>query len=242
MMFVSVVIAAGGSSKRMKGGNKLLFKLSGRSVLSRAIDCFADRSDINEIIVVVSPESRDEYIHVMSAEGVLEKVRITTGGRTRMESVRFGLLEVSEDTDVVLIHDAARPLVSGEIIRNCIDAAFEFGAACPAVPLADTLKEGDRKGFVKRTIPRDNLYKVQTPQAFMFRDILKLHKKAAFRGLKVTDDAAIAEYFGFEVYLVESEYSNIKITTETDLILAEALILNGNDAGAHDAHTPAEGS
>lgn len=224
----------------MKGGNKLLFKLMGKSVLSRTIDCFVNCKAINEIIVVVSPDARDEYIHLLSREGVLEKVKITSGGRTRMESVRFGLLEVDEGTDIVLIHDAARPLVSEKLVEDCIEAAVEYGAACAAVPLTDTLKQGDRKGFVKKTIPRENIYRIQTPQAFIYRDILKLHKKAAFRGLRVTDDAAIAEYFGFEVYLVDSDYSNIKITTDIDLILAEALLLDGNDTGAHDSHTSAE--
>jgi 2-C-methyl-D-erythritol 4-phosphate cytidylyltransferase len=142
---------------------------------------------------------------------------------------------------VVLIHDAARGLVTTKIIRDCIEAALEHGACCAAVPLTDTLKEVDRKGIVKKTLDRDRFYRIQTPQAFIYRDILKLHKKAMFRSLHVTDDAQIAEYFGYSVYLVESEYSNIKITTETDLVVANALLSSSDYAGAHDPLASTEG-
>ncbi len=140
------------------------------------------------------------------------------------------------------ISEKARIIKGGNtrIIRDCIEAAAEHGACCAAVPVSDTIKEVDRKGFVKKTLDRERLYRIQTPQAFIYKDILKLHKKAMFRSLKVTDDAQIAEYFGYSVYLVKSEYSNMKITTETDLVIANALLTGGDYAGAHDPLAAAE--
>lgn len=239
-MFVSAVIAAGGNSSRMEGGNKLLHEIDGKPVLVKSVEAFLKSEKVNEVVVVVSAMARDSYVRILSKAGMLGDVRITEGGKTRMESVRLGLHEVSDKTDIVLIHDAARPFVKEKLIDDCIRAALEYGAACAAVPLTDTLKEADKNGMVRRTIPRKNLYRIQTPQAFMYRDIQRLHEKAAYRGLQVTDDASIAEYFGFEVFLVESDYSNIKITTDTDLLLAEALALNGNDTGAHDTFSTSE--
>lgn len=233
-MFVSSVIAAGGSSDRMGGVNKLLHEVAGKAVLVRSVEAFILAQRINEIIVVVSPENYDACSEVLKSAGILNRVSLTTGGKTRSESVRNGLHAASKHTDIVLIHDAARPFVSEELIDNCIEAALEYGAACAAVPLTDTLKAADKKGMVKKTLSRENLFRIQTPQAFMYRDILKLHNKAAVRGLKVTDDASIAEYFGFEVFIVESDYSNIKITTKTDLISAEALALHRDDTSTHD--------
>ncbi|MBN1624573.1 MAG: 2-C-methyl-D-erythritol 4-phosphate cytidylyltransferase [Clostridia bacterium] len=239
-MFVSSVIAAGGSSDRMNGSNKLLHEIGGKPILVRTIEVFLKSDKINEIILVVSAMAGNTYAEVLAKAGILDKVTITEGGKTRMESVKNGLHKVSKDADIVLIHDAARPFVTVQLIDDCIRATLEYGAACAAVPLTDTIKESDKKGMVKRTIPRNRLFSIQTPQAFMYRDILKLHEKAAFRGLKVTDDASIAEYFGFEVYLVESDYSNIKITTRTDLLLAEVLAGNCDDTGAHDTFASSE--
>jgi 2-C-methyl-D-erythritol 4-phosphate cytidylyltransferase len=239
-MFVSSVIAAGGSSDRMNGSNKLLHEIGGKPILVRTVEAFLRSDKINEIILVVSAMARNAYVDILSIAGVLDKVTITEGGKTRMESVRNGLHRVSKDADIVLIHDAARPFVTVRLIDDCIRATLEYGAACAAIPMTDTIKESDKKGMVKRTIPRSRLFSIQTPQAFMYRDILRLHDKAAFRGLKVTDDASIAEYFGFEVFLVESDYSNIKITTKTDLLVAEALAFDCDDTGAHDPFAPSE--
>lgn len=241
-MFVSAVIAAGGSSSRMSGTNKLLSEIGGIPVICRTVETFLKTPEINEVIIVVSAMAGNAYADVFSNFGLMDSIIMTYGGKSRMESVRNGLYSVSKQTDIVLIHDAARPLVTEKIIKDCIRGALEYGAACAGVPVTDTLKEVNKKGLVKKTIPRNNLFNIQTPQAFMYRDILKLHNKAAFRNLKVTDDAAIAEYFGFEVFIVESDYSNIKITTQTDLLLAEVLLLDSDNTGAHDSLASAEES
>ncbi|MBN2558433.1 MAG: 2-C-methyl-D-erythritol 4-phosphate cytidylyltransferase [Clostridia bacterium] len=239
-MKITAIIAAGGMSSRMAGKNKLLEQIGGKSLIARTTGVFLGMEEITGVIVVAAKKWMDEYSKVLAQEGMLDKVRMTEGGENRTESVYYGLQEADKDTDIVLVHDAARPLVTERIIRDCIAGAVEHGACCAAVPLTDTLKESDGRGFVKRTLERDRLFRIQTPQAFIYKDILKLHKKAAFRGLGVSDDAQIAEYFGYRIYLVESEFSNIKITTQEDLVVAEALLSSRDDAGAQDSLAPAD--
>ncbi|MFO7611837.1 MAG: 2-C-methyl-D-erythritol 4-phosphate cytidylyltransferase [Clostridia bacterium] len=239
-MKITVIIAAGGLSSRMAGKNKLLEKIGGKPLLVRTTGVFLGMEEISGVIIVAAKKWMDEYSQALEQEDMLDRVRITEGGKNRTESVYYGLLDADKDTDIVLVHDAARPLVTEKIIRDCIEGAIEHGACCAAVPLTDTLKESNGRGFVKRTLERDRLFRIQTPQAFIYKDILKLHKKAALRGLGVSDDAQIAEYFGYHIYLVESDFSNIKITTQEDLVVAEALLSSRDDAGAHDSLAPAD--
>jgi len=234
-MNVTAIIAAGGSSSRMNGTNKLLEEVGGKALLVKTTEAFLKVGQIDQVIIVAAKDNIKRYKQVLKAAGYLDKVNIIEGGKSRRESVYNGLIETDKETRVVLIHDAARPLVTKKLIVDCIEAADRYGACCAAVPLTDTLKEAGDKGFVKRTISREGLYKIQTPQAFYFKDILKLHKRAAYRGMNVTDDAQIAEYFGYHVYLVDSDESNIKVTTPADLIIANALLGAGNDAGTEDS-------
>lgn len=241
-MNITAIIAAGGSSSRMNGKNKLLEEVGGKALLVRTTEAFIKVGQIDQIIIAAAKEHIEEYMQVMQLSGHMDKLTFVEGGRNRRESVYNGLLETDKSARIVLIHDAARPLVSKSLILNCIEAAESYGACSAAVPLTDTLKEGDEKGFVKRTISRDGLFRIQTPQAFQYKDILRLHKKAAFRGLDVTDDAQIAEYFGYHVYLVDSDDSNIKVTNPVDLVIANALLGRSNDAGAEDSLAAAEHS
>ncbi len=234
-MNVTAIIAAGGSSSRMNGTNKLLEEVGGKALLVRTTEAFLKVGQIDQVIIVAAKDNIERYMQVMKDAGYLDKVNIIEGGKSRRESVYNGLLEADKETRVVLIHDAARPLVTKKLIIDCIEASDRYGACCAAVPLFDTLKEAGDKGFVKRTISREGLYRIQTPQAFHFKDILKLHKRAAYRGMNVTDDAQIAEYFGYHVYLVDSDESNIKVTTPADLIIANALLRAGNDTGTEDS-------
>lgn len=239
-MNVTAIIAAGGSSSRMNGKNKLLQEVGGKSLLVRTTEAFIKVGQIDQVIVVAAEDAIEHYMKVLHDAGCLDKIKMVKGGRSRRESVYFGLLETDDKAGIVLIHDAARPLVTKKLILDCIEAARRYGACCASVPLSDTLKKGGENGFVIKTISRRGLYRIQTPQAFDYKDILKLHKKAAFRNLDVTDDAQIAEYFGYHVYLVESDDTNIKITTPSDLLIAEAILSGSNDAGTEDSLTPAE--
>ena len=241
-MNVTAIIAAGGSSSRMNGTNKLLEEVCGKALLVWTTEAFLKVGQIDQIIIVAAKDNMENYMQVLHDAGYLDKVNIIEGGKSRRESVYNGLIETDKKARVVLIHDAARPLVTKKIILDCIEASDRYGACCAAVPLTDTLKEAGEKGFVKRTISREKLYRIQTPQAFHYKDILRLHKKAAFRSLEVTDDAQIAEYFGYHVYLVDSDESNIKITTPMDLVIATALLGRSDDAGTEDSLTASEHS
>lgn len=239
-MNITAIIAAGGESTRMNGTNKLLEEVGGKALLLRTTEAFLDIEQIDQIIIVASKKYTESYMKLMHDAGYLDKVNFIIGGRSRRESVYNGLHETNKNAEIVLIHDAARPLVTKELIIDCIEAAQSHGACCAAVPLFDTLKKAGTNGFVKKTISRENMYRVQTPQAFKFRDIKRLHEKAATRGLDVTDDAQIAEYFGYHVFIVESNETNIKITNKEDLVIANAILSSRNNTGAEDSFTPAE--
>ena len=239
-MNVTAIIAAGGSSSRMNGTNKLLEEVGGKALLVWTTEAFLKVGQVDQVIIVAAKDNIEKYMQVLQDAGHLDKVNIIEGGKSRRESVYNGLIETDKDARVVLIHDAARPMVTKKIIVDCIEASDRYGACCAAVPLTDTLKEAGEKGFVKRTISREKLYRIQTPQAFDYKDILRLHKKAAFRSLDVTDDAQIAEYFGYHVYLVDSEESNIKITNPIDLVIADALLRRSDNAGTEDSFSPTE--
>lgn len=239
-MNVTAIIAAGGSSSRMNGTNKLLKEVGGKALLVRTTEAFLNVAQIDQIIIVASKDNIESYKQILDEAECLDKVNIIEGGKNRRESVYNGLIEADKETRIVLIHDAARPLVTEKLITDCIKVSERHGACCAAIPLSDTLKEVGDKGFVKKTINRENLYRIQTPQAFHYKDILKLHKRAAYRGLKVTDDAQIAEYFGYHVYIVDSDESNIKVTTPVDLVIANAILSAGNNTSTEDTLTTAE--
>jgi 2-C-methyl-D-erythritol 4-phosphate cytidylyltransferase len=153
-----------------------------------------------------------------------EKVKVlVSGGGTRQESVARGLGQVGEDCGIILIHDGARPFIDAASIASSIDAAEEFGAACVAVPVKDTVKSADSEDFVNSTPDRSRLWSIQTPQAFKADIIKKAHRIAAEEGFSGTDDAVLAERLGHRLKLVMGSYFNIKITTQEDLVLAEAI-------------------
>lgn len=226
----------------MNGTNKLLENVGGKALIVRTTEAFVDIEQIDQIIIVVSKKHTEKYMKLISDAGHIDKVNFIIGGKSRSESVYNGLLETDKNAEIVLIHDAARPLVTKKLITDCIEAAQSHGACCAAVPLFDTLKKADAKGFVKKTIKREGLYRVQTPQAFKFKDIKRLHSKAATRALNVTDDAQIAEYFGYHVFIVESDETNIKVTTQADLVIANAILSSRDDAGTENSFSTTEHS
>ena len=224
-MYVVAIIAAGGRGRRLGGARpKQLLEIGGRSLLDRSLEPF-DRSDrIDEVIVVLPRELVSDPPAVL---GRLRKpVQVVPGGSRRQESVASGFDRVPGHADVVVVHDAARPFVTGALIARTVDAAFESGAACAALAARDTVKQSDRREgrtVVKATLPRETIYLAQTPQAFrtdVLRDAIALGR----RGTEATDEAALAERAGHMVRLVEGEPENIKITTEADLAFGRGLV------------------
>lgn len=222
--FLSAVIVAAGNSSRMGGEDKIFLPISGKPVIARSLLAFENCEDISEI-VVVTKESSIEKIREIAAEYGIEKLRtIVPGGNTRAESVRNGVLAVSEKADFVAIHDGARPLVMPEDISRCAHDAFRCGGAVLAVPVTDTIKYGRKNGFVEYTPAREKLFAAQTPQIFDLA-IYKTAMERAFRELSdFTDDSRIFENDARKVFLTPGKRYNIKITAPEDIVIAEALL------------------
>ena len=218
-MRIAALIVAAGSGTRAGGDiPKQYTTLGGLSILQRSIDAFVASGSICEIRTVIHAGAEGLYTASLSgAPAVLGPP--VTGGASRQASVRAGLEAlVPSSPDVVLIHDAARPFVSGGVIRRVVDALATYAGAIPALPVADTLKRAHPDGTIGATVPREGLWRAQTPQGFRFSAILDAHRRASTAGRDdFTDDAAIAEWAGLQVALVDGEPQNVKITTAADI-------------------------
>ena len=216
------LIPAAGSGSRMQSPVKKQFMtIQGKPLLSHTLKVFQEHPRIYGIAIVTGTE---DIMDVQNIALAYSKVKIITGGgNTRQESVYSGLRVMPSDCDIVLIHDAARPMLNDELIDRCIDGALSFGCAIAATPVKDTIKKTDADGYVLDTPDRSCLWNVQTPQAFRFSEILAAHQKAyKQKDVSCTDDGMVMERYGtLPVRLVPGLYQNIKITTPEDRILAE---------------------
>lgn len=190
-----VIVAAGRGTRAGLEYNKVFHTLEdGVSVLGHSLRTFAESGITDEIVLVLSEADREAYRALTEREGVCPLVSgIAPGGSTRQESVYSGLKLLGDKTDIVLIHDGARPYVSREIILACASDAMEFGSGVISTPVVDTIKITDKDGFALNTPPRETLRAVQTPQAFRYREILRAHEDCAREGYLSTDDAALYE-------------------------------------------------
>ncbi len=219
----SAVILSGGRGKRMGSSlSKQFILINEKPMLYYTIKKFRENKLIDEIILVL-PKDEIEYCK----KEVLEKYnifvdKIVEGGGERQDSV-FNGLNAIDNGDIVLIHDGARPFVTDKIIEDGIKGAKKFKAAAPGVMPKDTIKIKNKDNSSKETLNREELVAVQTPQVFDYNLILECHKKIKENNIKVTDDTMVVEIFGNKVFLYEGSYTNIKITTPEDLILAKYL-------------------
>lgn len=219
----SAVIVSAGLARRMGGVDKVLAPLGELPVLVHTIYAFQDCAAIHEIIVVAREDLVVE-VGRLCKEFDLSKVRkVVVGGQERIHSVQAGLLEVDQSSDLVAIHDGARPLVTQEIIRDAVTRAALTGAAAPAVQITDTIKRTEN-GLVEETVDRSQLWSVQTPQVFESGLIRGAIQKAIDDGALLTDDCGAVERLGMKVTLTSGSPENIKITTPLDLILGEAIL------------------
>jgi 2-C-methyl-D-erythritol 4-phosphate cytidylyltransferase/2-C-methyl-D-erythritol 2,4-cyclodiphosphate synthase len=234
-MGVTAIIAAGGRGLRFGGDRpKQLLEVGGRPMLERSVGAFLSHAAIAEVIVAVPPELVDDVPAYW--RGAAKPVRVVAGGARRQDSVANAVRVVSDRSEIVVIHDAARPFPSADLISRTIEAARESGAALAAVAARDTVKRGEALptgGFtVRETLPRDTIFLAQTPQAFR-RDILDAALAVAAReSIDATDEALLAERAGHTVRLVEGEATNIKVTTPEDLIVADAISSRIADRGS----------
>ena len=217
---IGIVVAAG-RSERMDGLDKIFAALMGRPLLVWTLAAFKRCDAIDGVVVVASPRSV-ERVHDLCAEWRFTNViAVVPGAATRQESVRVGI-DAAGDAAIVAIHDAARPLVTPELIERGVALARETGAALCAIPSRDTVKEVDGDPPVVRATPdRARMWLAQTPQVFDRALLLEAHGRATSAA---TDDAALVEAMGHEVRVYEGAASNFKITTPEDLIVAEALL------------------
>jgi 2-C-methyl-D-erythritol 4-phosphate cytidylyltransferase len=213
-----VVIVGAGSSQRM-GRDKVFMSLAGKPMLAWSVD-FCQSCKLVDHIAIVVNETKLELGRRLAAERRWSKVvEICAGGKRRQDSVRQGLNEL-DDCDWVIIHDAARPFLTADLISDGLEAAQTTGAAVAAVPIKDTVKLGSSDMMVTRTLNRQELWAIQTPQIFRFDIIAEAHEQIT---KDVTDDAGMVEQLGRKVKLYMGSYNNIKITTPEDLALAELI-------------------
>jgi 2-C-methyl-D-erythritol 4-phosphate cytidylyltransferase len=223
---VGVVIVAGGASTRTGGRELKQFRwVAGKPALLHSLQTFMARRDVGSVVVVLPREyAADPPPWIFQCD--VDRLVVSTGGRTRTESVRNGLEDLHDEAHIVLVHDAARPLVGDETIARVVDAAREGRCAVAAIPVVDTLKEvGDDGRTIVRTIDRERLWRAQTPQGFPRALIERAHREARAQRISATDDASLCERLGIPVEVVRGSERAIKITDDSDFARAEALFL-----------------
>jgi 2-C-methyl-D-erythritol 4-phosphate cytidylyltransferase len=229
-MYVTAIVVAAGEGRRVGGALPKPYRLiAGRAMVLHTLDrCFSARS-VDDVILVVAANEFARCEALLKADSALGHLpwRLQKGGHTRQESARCGLKAMNPETEIVVIHDGARPLVSPALIDRCVEVACEQGAAIAGVPLRDTIKivSGDRR--VQATPDRNGLWEIQTPQVFRTDLIVEGHERAARDGFRATDDAMLIERMGQSVFVVEGDRRNLKITVPEDILFAEALIESG---------------
>jgi 2-C-methyl-D-erythritol 4-phosphate cytidylyltransferase/2-C-methyl-D-erythritol 2,4-cyclodiphosphate synthase len=223
-MNASAIIVAAGSGVRLgRSEPKAFVKIGGRTMLSYSLRVIASISLIKELVITVPEGFEGAARAEVTATSVRIPVKITCGGAERQDSVRIALGLTSAESDLVVVHDAARPMATATMFEACLEAAARAGGAIAAIPLADTLKRVVDSAITE-TIARAGLWQAQTPQAFR-RDILvAAHRRAVDQRILATDDADLVERNGIRVEVIEGSTANIKITTPSDLAIAEALV------------------
>ena len=221
LQYCGAVIVAAGTASRMGGIDKIMAPLGGEPVILRTIRAFQESEVIREIVIVTRTDLIDPIMDL--CQGFDKVQAVVCGGSSRPESVEHGLSALSKKVKLVAIQDGARPLVSWQVIDRTVRAAHSYGAAAPAIPVKDTIKQ-TQSGFVVDTPDRSTLRAVQTPQVFD-KDLLRAALEAAAKkNIPITDDCSAVELMGATVRLVEGEERNIKITTPMDLKIAELLL------------------
>jgi len=218
----AVILPAAGQSSRFRDKEKKPFALlDGRAVWLRSAELFITRSDVCQCVIVVAKNDQEMFRRRYGANLAFMNVQIADGGAERFESVANALALVKPEAEFIAIHDAVRPCLTEELIDAVFAKAEKTGAALLAIPVTDTLKRVDGQQQVQETVSRQGLWLAQTPQVFR-RDLLA--QAYAQRSPETTDDAQLVEAAGHKVHVVEGSSNNVKITTRSDLHLAEAVI------------------
>lgn len=218
------IILGGGSGRRMRSDlNKIFLPLRGIPAIVRAIAPFT--GFCAGAVVVAAADELEDMQAILAKYGMGRFVKaVVAGGSERQYSVYNGLKALPEDAEYVLIHDGARALVTEQVIRRALESVEQHGSGVAAIPVVDTIKRATADGLVQETPDRASLYAIQTPQSFRMDVIMAAHEKAREDGFLGTDDASLLEHAGIPVYLSEGDRENLKLTTPTDLELAEVIL------------------
>ena len=226
------IILAGGAGKRMgTATNKQFLLIDKKPIIVHTLQIFEDCRSIDGIYLVVNqkdlPLIQEEILETYRFNKLM---KLVIGGKLRQDSVRNGLEAIENPCDIVIIHDGARPLVSPSFIEKGISLMDVFDAVIPALPVKDTVKSVSKEGFVSKTLVRDTLWNIQTPQTFKFELILKAYRDGMAKKLHGYDDATFVEHLGKKIKVIEGSPYNIKITTPEDLVVARGILsqLKGN--------------
>ena len=217
---VGAVVVAAGESRRMLNLDKIFAPLMGRPLISHSLDVLDDHKRIDAVVLVLSEANIDGGRRLIEESGWSKVRDLCVGGERRQDSVRYGMDRLP-DSDWIIVHDGARPLIDGGMIDRGLKEARGTGAAVAAVPVTDTIKSADAKLLVTETLPRGSLWSVQTPQVFRWDLLFEAHENVSDT---VSDDASMVERIGGRVRIFMGSYANIKVTTFDDLSIAEAII------------------
>lgn len=228
-MKIVALIAAAGKGKRMNTRiSKPFIPIFGNPILAYTIEKFEKCKLIDKVYLTVNSEEKELCSRNVIIKYNFSKVQeLVDGGETRQDSVYNGLKALDKDTDIVVIHDGARPLIEETLIRDSIEKAQKYGAAIAAIPIKDTVKKSENNFFINKTLNREEIWRAQTPQTFKYDLILPAYHKAYKDKYLATDDAAILERYGHKVKLIIGSEENIKITTPFDIIVAENFLKKG---------------
>jgi len=223
-MKTAAIIVSAGSGKRFGSTvPKQFHQIDRIPVIVRALWCFEKTSSINAICLVIQKKYMDHYRSLINKYRFKKIYWIIQGGRERQESVYNGLSAIGDGWDMVVVHDGVRPFVSNKLLKAVLQSAVRFGASVPGIKPVDTIKISNNNNFVLKTLERNSLCAIQTPQAFRYDILKRAHEKARDENYVGTDDAELVERCGFRVKIVNGDYRNIKITQKHDIVLGEAI-------------------
>jgi 2-C-methyl-D-erythritol 4-phosphate cytidylyltransferase len=228
MKVEALIVSAGKGHRFIEGKKKQFHLLAEKPILAHTLDKFEACPLIHSILLVVGREDMDYCLEEIIEKYQYKKIsQIVPGGKRRQDSVRNGIEFLSKDAEIVVIHDGVRPFVTKEMIEDSTRSAIRFGAVVLAMPVKETIKMVQPDGTVLKTLDRKSLWQIQTPQAFRVNVIKEAYHKATEDGFVGTDDASLVEQLGLKVHILPGSYTNIKITTPEDLMLAN-LFLKGH--------------
>ena len=224
----AIIVSAGKGQRFMEGRKKQFFLLADKPILTHTLDKFESCPLIDSILLVVGQEDMDYCLKEIIEKNKYRKIsQIVPGGKRRQDSVKNGMDALSRDANIVVIHDGVRPFVTRGMIEDSIHSAQRFGAVVMAMPVKETIKMANADGTVLKTLDRESLWQIQTPQTFQAHVIKEAYQKATENGFVGTDDASLVERLGMKVHILPGSYTNIKITTPEDLILANLFLRMG---------------